>query len=109
MIISERSLEAADEKLKEIVLDQSEEIESGFVDHLIRKFVFGAKIDEPVNFHRFRKMMRNHNWVLLKPSLIRQEYLFYIGRRNPDLFDAHALAGLGTESSSYRSSGESIS
>ena len=61
MIISERSLEAADEKLKEIVLSQDEEIESDFVDHLIRKFVFGGKRDEPVAFDRFTQMMQKND------------------------------------------------
>ena len=77
------------------------------MDHLIRKFVFGGKRDEPVVFDRFTQMMQKNDELLLKPRLIRQEYLFFIGRRNPDLFDAHALAGLGSESSSYRSGGTS--
>lgn len=63
---------------------------------MIRKFVFGGKQNKSIDLESFKDKMDQYGNVLISPSLIRQEYLYFMGREKRELFDGVALEGLGS-------------
>lgn len=103
-----------DDELKEgikhiqAIFSEHQEIKEEFTTYIIRKIVFGGKISQPVHFEVFKSRMERFDNLLLSPELIRQELMFFIGRKDPKIFDDNALKGLGSEVTSYRSARQSI-
>jgi len=71
---------------------------------MIRKIVFGGKRNKVIDLESFKERMELYENLLICPSLIRQEYLFFMGRIKPEIFENDTINGLHGAITSFGSS-----